>query len=971
MLPGSPPYRVLAVPMDPEDLPYQGTANVSRIGEASMYRLRLLGGASLEGPDGPLVGAAAQRQRLALLAFLALSPASRASRDKLLAVFWPESEPEKARHALSNAIYALKRELGEEALMVTGDELGVNLTRVSVDAVEFLDAAEEGTLEVAASLYLGPLLDGLHLKDAPEFERWTDDAREELARAYADVLERLAVEFAKTGETRRAVDAWRKLAALDPYDARIALELMAALEAAGNRAAAIQHASVYTALMEGELEAAPDPAVLDFAERLKTGASGVSDAADSMPAAVREKTAAEEKPSSQPRLIEQREDDGGPRAGRPGPELVLKRPSVLSGLHENRLVQWSLAYLAGVWFTLQLMDVLADPWGLTLSFQRGVVILLALGFPVAVALAWYRGQRPHPTVRGSGYLVIIVILGTLGTILAVLGTRGEVLDEPSSNRQILRGGSGAATGARPLPSVAVLPFDNISPDPNDAYLADGIHEELLTQLSKISGLIVISRGSTLAYRNRDLPTPEIARDLNVGAIVEGSVQKAGNEIRITAQLIDGDTDAHLWGERYDRALTVENLFQVQTEIALRIAEQLQANLTPAEEARIARLPTSDLEAFELYLRGNQAYLRYQAQDNARAIELFHEAVDRDPSFAMAWAGLGNAYAQGVLGYGLPLTWADSAEAASRRAIELEPEGAEGHKALGLALTSRARYRSALASYMEALQVDPNHPSATANVGVMLMRFGSLDESLLWTRRTLRVAPDLMLARANLAWNYLALEEWDLAEEWARETTRLAPEIVHGHEALAFAASAQGRLEEGLRLAEEIVEVDRDAPARWQFAAEMAALAGDWEKVVRYSREALDLVPGGGIPPWHFPGTTLGYALIQLGQIDEGRNHLSSVRESLTATIDTGSDDPRLAWEMGCVLAAEGALAEAVEWLERGFEEGWRWATVVELDPVLGSLRDTREFIDLQATLRFEVEAMRRRAREGEEAAGLR
>jgi protein kinase/serine/threonine-protein kinase len=494
----------------------------------------------------------------------------------------------------------------------------------------------------------------------------------------------------------------------------------------------------------------------------------------------------------------------------------------------------------------------------------------------------------------------------------------------------------------------VLPFDNISPNPQDAYLAAGLHEELITQLSKISGLIVISRNSVMGFRDHEGLVSEIARELNVDAILEGSVQKAGDQIRFTAQLIDGGTDAHLWGDRYDRTLSMENLFDVQTEVSLRVAERLRATLTPGERERLARLPTGSLEAFNLYLQGRESYLRYQARDNDRAIGYFRQAISLDPGFALAWAGVSNAYSQGVLGFGLDRSWADSALAAAQRSIDLAPNEAEGHKALGLAFTSVGSYRLALDAYMEALRFDPNHASATANVGVMLMRFGALDKSLLWTRRTLEVSPNHSLVRANMAWNYLSLEEWALAESWAGAIVVDAP-----------------------RIAEAIIEVDPEAPARRQFAAEMALFARDWEKTERYSRQALSLTLGGGIPPWHLPETTLGVALLRSGREEQGREFLSDAKRAVTALLESGSDDPRLAWEMGCLLAGEGAEEEAMRWLERGFEAGWRWARVAELDPILDSLRPIPAFRSILSGMNESVAAMRRRAREDEEAAGLR
>lgn len=941
----------------------------------TMYRLRLLGGASLEGPDGLLTGAAAQRQRLALLALIALCPTGSIARDKLLALLWPESTGEKARHALSNALYMVKKELGEEAVIAQGEELRLNRDRVSVDALDFAEAVAAGDLRGAIGLYLGPFMDGVYLKECQEFDRWVDDERNRLSRLHGETLKKLADLALGEGEPGQAVEWLRKLAALDPFSTEVALALMEALEETGHRAEAIQHATIHAILLREHLEAEPDPSVEALAERMRAGEPprermGVRtpdppDSGKSDTPLQRGSGPERNEPGSTPVTPEPESSTasvdraGGKEGGRPP----------LLDLAESPLFQWSLTYLAGAWFGLQAMDALADPWGLSQNFQRSLTVALTFGFPLTVALAWFRSGREDRPIKGFSTLVLAVVLAALGMGLALLP--GPERDSPSLASSILRTVQGRDAMERPLPSIAVLPFDNISPNPDDAYLADGLHEELITQLSKLSGLIVISRGSVMAFRDHNLPTPEVADRLNVGAILEGSIQKAGNTVRFTAQLIDGETDAHLWGDSFDRTLTVENLFQVQTEIALRIVAQLRTSLTPDERDRLFHLPTENTDAFDLYLRGRQRQLRYQADDNEQAIVYYGRALDLDPRFALAWAGLSGSYSQGVLGFGMEPAWSDSALATALTSIELDPNEAEGHRALGLAYTSMGRYRPALEAFMEALRHDPNHGSATANVGVMLMRFGVLDEALFWTRRSLEVSPNHPLGRANMAWNYLSVGELARAESWASDVAARNPEIAHAHQGLALLAAIRGDAGEALRIAEGIIERDPHAPARRQYAAEMALFAGDWEKVRRHSEGALTLALGGGLPPWHHPSTTLGFALLRLGREEEGMGRLREAREAVMALTATGGDDPRLAWEMGCILVAEGDEEEGLGWLERGYGEGWRWVTVVDLDPMLDPVRHHPRFLAIQSGMNASVAAMRQRAREGEEAAGLR
>jgi serine/threonine-protein kinase len=236
---------------------------------SGMLQLRTLGGLWIEGESGPLTGAAAQRRRLALLALLACVGERGVSRDKVLAFLWPESDAERGRHLLSQSVYVLRRDLGDDAILTSGDDLRLNGAVVTSDCCEFLRAAAADELEAAAGLYAGPFLDGFFLSDAPEFERWVDAERSRLAAKAVRVLESLAERAARAGDHARSADWWRRLAVLEPLSARAAVGLMTALAAAGDRGGALQHARIHEALLRSELDAAPDPEVAALAERLR------------------------------------------------------------------------------------------------------------------------------------------------------------------------------------------------------------------------------------------------------------------------------------------------------------------------------------------------------------------------------------------------------------------------------------------------------------------------------------------------------------------------------------------------------------------------------------------------------------------------------------------------------------------------------------------------------------------------------
>ena len=260
------------------------------------FSLKLFGGASLAGPGGLVAGSASQRRRLALLALLSLARDGTLSRDKLVGYLWPELDAERARHNLAVAVHALRAALGDDAIATGGDDVRLDRRVVVCDASEFESALDRGDIDRACALYTDPLLDGVHLGgDAPEFDRWADRERARLADRYALALEQLAEQRTGRGELKEAVEAWRRRVALDPYSERAALGLMRALERAGDRAGAIQHARIHTTLLREDLESDPDPEVTAFAERLRSAPQAMAAAARPEEARARPPGAIEER----------------------------------------------------------------------------------------------------------------------------------------------------------------------------------------------------------------------------------------------------------------------------------------------------------------------------------------------------------------------------------------------------------------------------------------------------------------------------------------------------------------------------------------------------------------------------------------------------------------------------------------------------------------------------------------------------
>src|SRR5437773_4140891 len=377
-------------------------------------------------------------------------------------------------------------------------------------------------------------------------------------------------------------------------------------------------------------------------------------------------------------------------------------------LKQRKLVQWAVAYVAAAFAPIQGLDIVAQRFSWPDSIERTLIIAACIGFSIAMVLAWYHGERGAQRVTGTE-LLIIVLLVSLGAFFLwrfAAGSRAPIVTSVSS----------VAPVAITEKSIAVLPFENLSEEKQNEYLAEGVQDQILTDLSQIADLKVISRTSVMLYKSgiaRNLR--KIAEELGVAHVVEGSVQRAANKIRVNAQLLDARTDAHLWAQTYDRDLA--DVFAIQSEIAKAIADQLQTKLSPNEKKAIEQPPTTDLAAFDLYSRAKTILVtRGQSasseQDAREAIELLDQAVKRDPSFFDAYCQL--AFAHGSV-YAVrnsdhtPARLA-KAEAAVQAATRLRPDAGEAHLARAQYLYFGLRdYAGALAELESARRTSPDDP----------------------------------------------------------------------------------------------------------------------------------------------------------------------------------------------------------------------------------------------------------------------
>src|SRR5216110_45674 len=365
-----------------------------------------------------------------------------------------------------------------------------------------------------------------------------------------------------------------------------------------------------------------------------------------------------------------------------------------------------------------------------------------------------------------------------------------------------------STVAAPEKSIAVLPFENRSEDKANAYFAEAIQDEILTRLSKIAELKVISRTSTQHFKSAPENLPAIAKQLGVAHILEGSVQKANDQVRVNVQLINTLTDAHLWADTYDRKLT--DIFAVESEIAKTIAETLQARPTGSEKSSIAKTPTVNPEAYELYLKGRFFWNKRTGDDLRKSIEYLKQAIAKDPGYARAYAALADSY--GLLrfyGGASPAESVVPAEAAAKKALELDDSLAEPHASLGLVATEELDVHRGVSELERAVQLNPNYATAHHWLSLAFTALGQSDRSIKELKRAVELDPLSMVINADLSIGYLYARRYDEAEAQARKTLEIDPRSFLAHYYLGMALQLTGRLKEAIPEFQKAVELNND------------------------------------------------------------------------------------------------------------------------------------------------------------------
>jgi len=513
-------------------------------------------------------------------------------------------------------------------------------------------------------------------------------------------------------------------------------------------------------------------------------------------------------------------------------------------------------------------------------------------------------------------------------------------------------------------SIAILPFANLSSDPTYEYIGDGITEDIITQVSKISELRVLSRSSIMRYKNKEINIKKIGKDLDVSTVLEGSVRIENNSIRVTAQLIDTNTDDHIWAETYDKELT--RIFDIQSDVANEIASALKVKLTPSEKTNLEKRATKNLDAYSFYLKGKEYYYKYNKEDNETAIALFKKALERDSSYSLAYAGLGNAYGQRYEKFGYPSNWLDSSIAMSKKSLLIDPDLAEGYKALGLSYSLKGWRHKAVEADEKAIELNPNLHPAIGNLGIEYMSMGKLDESLLLLKKAITLNPTHFFGSASVGAVYYELGMDDKALEWYMKSMELEPNYTYANIQIGHLYLRQGNFEKALAMAAEDIKIYPDTISSLVFKGNVELFRRNFSKSKQFYDKT---IPVTGISietikhPISLSPSSYGYALSKTGNQKQAQNLLEKTSLECQRSISQGNEYYWVPFELARINSIQGNKEEAHRWLLKAVDAGWRDYRLALIDPVWENLRDDLQFENLMIQIKDMVEKMRNHVQE--------
>ena len=610
--------------------------------------------------------------------------------------------------------------------------------------------------------------------------------------------------------------------------------------------------------------------------------------------------------------------------------------SIIDELKDRKVIRTVVSYAVVAFVIMQLVEIVFPIFDFPKWTAQFVIILLALGLPVSVVVSWIFDRTPEGFVKAvptsssvskteddtrpfyAKKRNIFLVAGVVGGLaIGWLVPRGDREEERIAER-----------------SIAVLPFDNLSDSKEDEYFSDGITEEIITQLSKVSDLLVISRTSVLQYKGTTKTIREIGEELGVAAILEGSVRRDGDNLRITGQLIDTDSDLHLWADTYDRRM--ENIFQIQTDVATRIAKALDARISRSEKKSMATVPTQNVEAYTLYLKGKTEYLKYTYEGFEKSIDYYKQALKLDPSYALAYSGMGDSYAQMFIDNQDEL-YSELSIQSSERALSINQNLAEGYKARALISSYLGHTSEAIEMNKRAIEL--GYVLAESNLGLSYWFQGDLSESLKHHLRGRQSDPYNLRVVRILALAYQALEDYGEVHNLISSALDKRPDGFELHDILIRQYCVESNWKQARATLERLISLRPDDSHIHLAASNFFLLARNYNLALDHLQKMKRMRSQDK--------TALAYVLLQKWDRKWANTLLDEVITQLLKRIEVNGD---IGSSTRRILAGAYSIMDdkesALNWLEEAVDKGWTQYRWIEIDPRFDNIRDDPRYTEL-------------------------
>lgn len=602
-------------------------------------------------------------------------------------------------------------------------------------------------------------------------------------------------------------------------------------------------------------------------------------------------------------------------------------------IKDRKIRKYIAIYISSCITAIGLTHLFSLRYHLPTFIFDSLLIFVLFGTVSVLIIAWFHGKEGDQKTRPIEYVFHSIIFISAVIFSYLQANRGPI--------KIL------TYNAK---TIAVLPFSNMSDSKEDEYFSDGITDDILTQLSKISALKVISRTSVVKYKNSNLTIPEISQELGAGSILEGSVRRSKDKVRITAQLINATTDEHIWAETFDRK--IDDIFEVQSEIAKRIANHLEAKLAPKEKILLDIKPTNNIEAYALCLKGNEYASKYTDEDNQRAIEYYKKALAIDSSYALAYASLASAYDQKVRRYLYPEEWQDSAIVMSNTALSIDPNLAEGHSSLAKSYEAKQDYELAKYHYEEAIRLNPNYYAAIYNLGVVYFNEGKLDRAFGLIDKSILLQPDNVFGYVVKGGIYQKLVCDSLAVRWFKKAFELEPKSSLAYIYLIDQYILTDSLEKAKIYLDSLIAVAPDWAYTYSYSGKLQMLYKNYKNAQNFYKKFYKLT--GFNKDYKY-----GFLLLKLKKEKKGKEVIEKDIENYINQIAENPDCASInEINLADMFAIIGNKRESLKWLNKAINKGWLEYRTNLVYPFLDSLKSNNKFNLLINKMKTKVDSIK-------------